>query len=263
MMSGRGTKGPVSGAAVSAYAIGVDGTMGAQVGSATTDAQGNFSVSIGSHSGAVMLRMSGGTYTDEATGTTMTMQAGDVMTAAVPTVTAGETVSGIQVTPLTSMAQARAQAMAGGMSPANVAAANSAVGAYFSVSDILMTAPMDPSTTGSGAGATQDAKNYGMCLAAMSKYAMTVGMTTSSSGVVTIMMKDASDGTMNGMMGSTPISMMGMGGMMGGTMQASAGTTGLSTAMAQFVGSTMNKSGVPLTDMQPLVDKLAGSGGTL
>ncbi len=63
-----------------------------------------------------------------------------------------------------------------------------------------------------------------MSIAAMSQYAKTIGMTTSSSGMVTAMMKDASDGVMNGMMGSTAISMAGMGGMMGGMMQSSAGT---------------------------------------
>lgn len=56
---------------------------------------------------------------------------------------------------------------------------------------------------------------------------MTLGMTTSS-GMVTAMMDDATDGVMNGMMGSTAISMDGMGGMMGGTMmQGTAGTSSL------------------------------------
>ena len=53
-------------------------------------------------------------------------------------------------------------------------------------------------------------KNYGMSIAAMSQYAKTIGMTTSST-MVTAMMDDASDGVMNGMMGSTPVSMGGMG----------------------------------------------------
>lgn len=261
-ISGRVAKGPVSGAAVFAFSLG-GGTMGAQLGSATSDAHGNFTLPIGSYAGPVMLRMSGGAYTDEATGTSMTMQASDVMTAVVPSVTAGSTTSGIQITPLTSMAQARAQDMTGGMTTANIAAANGAVGSYFSVSDILHTVPMDPLAPGSGAGATQDARNYGMCIAAMSEYARSIGMTTSSSGIVTAMMKDASDGVMNGMMGATAISMAGMGGMMGGTMQPTSGTSGLATAMSQFVGSTMNRSGVPMSDMQALADRLSSSGGAL
>jgi hypothetical protein len=196
------------------------------------------------------------------------MQSGDVMTSCVPSVTAGSTTTGVHVTPITSMAQAMAQYMAGGMTSANAMAANTAVGNYFMVGDILMTSPMDPSMSGSGSGAAQAQKDYGMSIAAMSQYAKTIGMTVSSSGMVTAMMKDASDGTMNGMMGSTSIAMggmgAGMGGGMGGTMmQASAGTTGLASGMSAFVGSAMNKSGVTAADMQTLVNKLSTSTGTI
>ena len=261
-MSGRAVYGQMSNAAVKAYGVS-NGTAGAQLGSATTDAQGNFSVSIGTYAGPVMLQVSGGTYTDDATGTTMTMQSGDVMTSVVPSVAAGSSTTGIQVTPVTSMAQARAQHMAGGMTDANITAANTAMASYFSVSDILHTSPMDPLMSGSGAGATQDAKNYGMTIAAMSQYAATLGM-PHSAGMITAMMNDAADGVMNGMMGSTSISMAGMGGMMaGGMMQANAGTSGLANAMTQFMNSAENKSGVTVFDMQPLINQLGGASGTL
>jgi hypothetical protein len=261
MISGTAVKGPVGGGTVTAYAL-TNGMMGAQLGSATTDASGNFSVPLGSYAGSVMLQMAGGTYMDEATSSTMPMLAGDVLVACIPAVTAGST-TGIQVTPLTSMASARAKAMTGGMTDANIAIAHSAVGTYFSVTDILHTVPMNPMTPGSGGSATQDMKNYGMSIAAMSQYAKTQGMTTSSSGMVTAMMDDASDGVMDGMMGTTAISMAGMGGMMGGMMQPSAGTSGLSTAMGTFIGSAMNASGVTMTDMQALMTQLAGSSGQL
>jgi hypothetical protein len=262
MMSGTAMKGPVGGATVTAYAI-ANGMMGAQLGSAATDAAGRFSVPLGTYAGSVMLRMTGGTYADEATSLTMPMLAGDVLTACVPAVASGATTAGIQVTPLTSMAQARAKAMTGGMTDANIATANTAVGTYFSVGDPLHTMPMNPMATGSGATATQAQKNYGMSLAAMSQYAKTIGMMTSSSGVVTAMADDASDGVMDGMMGSTAISMAGMGGMMGGMMQSTAGTSGLSTAMGEFIGSTMNRSGVTMADMQSLMTQLSGSSGQL
>jgi hypothetical protein len=240
--------------------------MGPMIGSSTVDATGNFSIPLGAYAGTVMLQVSGGNFMDPANGTTMTMQSGDVMTSCVPSVTAGSTTTGVQVTPLTSMAQMMAQYMSGGMTAANVGAANTAVGNYFMAGDILMTSPMDPSMMGSASGATQAQKNYGMSIAAMSEYAKTIGMTVSSSGMVTSMMKDASDGTMNGMMGSTSITMGGMGGgMMGGgtMMQSSAGTTGLATAMTTFVGSSMNKSGATMTDMQTLVNKLTTSTGMI
>jgi hypothetical protein len=237
--------------------------MGAQLGSATTDANGNFSVPMGTYAGSVMLQMTGGTYMDEATNASMPMMPGDVLTACVPAVTAGSTTTGIQMTPLTTMAQARAKTMTGGMTDANITTAQTAVGTYFSVTDILHTVPMNPMITGSGGAATQDQKNHGMSIAAMSQYAKTLGMTSSSSGMVTAMMNDASDGVMDGMMGGTAISMAGMGGMMGGMMSSTAGTSGLSTAMGTFVGSTMNRSGVTMADMQALMSQLATSNGQL
>jgi hypothetical protein len=262
MMFGAAVKGPVGTATVTAYAI-ANGMTGAQLGSAPTDASGNFSVPLGTYAGSVMLRMTGGTYADEATGSTMPMLSGDVMVACVQAVTSGSTTTGVQVTPLTSMAYARAKAMAGGMMDANIATANTAVGTYFSVSDILHAVPMNPMVTGAGATATQDMKNYGMSIAAMSQYAKTIGMASSSSGMVTAMMNDASDGVMDGMMGATAISMAGMGGMMGGMMQPTAGTSGLSTAMSDFIGSAMNKSGVQMADMQALMNKLSTSTGAI
>ncbi len=259
-MSGTVVAGPVAGATVTAYAI-TGGTMGAQVATGTTDATGNFTMSIGGYTGPLMLQASGGSYTDEATGTSMTMQTGDVMACAIPSVAVNSATTGIQITPLTSMAHARVHHMAGGITAANITTANSAVGSYFSVSDILHTVPMNPMTAGSGAGATTDMKNYGMVIAAMSQYAQTIGM-LDSSGIITAMMDDASDGSMDGKMGGTGIAMGG--GMMGGSMmQSSAGTTGLASAMTAFVGSSMNRSGVMLSDMQALVDKLAGSDGQL
>lgn len=262
VISGAAVKGPVSSATVTAYAIN-NGLMGAQIGNGTTDAQGNFTVSIGAYSGPVMLRMSGGTYMDEATGVSMTMQSGDMMTSVMPRAIAGAVMSGVQITPLTSMAQMRAQSMSGGMTAANIAAANAAMGDYFSVSDILYTHPMNPLTPGSGSGATQDMRNYGMVLAAMSQYANSIGMPFSS-GIVTAMMNDASDGVMDGQMGNAQIMMGGMGGMMDNNFLAtSAGTSGLASEMMAFMGSAMNRSGLTVADMQALHDRISTSGGQI
>lgn len=261
-IAGLVAKGPVADATVTAFAV-TAGAKGAQLGTARTDAQGRFTMSVADYSGPVLVEMHGGAYTDEATSATMPMADADVMTSMVPSFAAGSSEM-IVVTPLTSMAQAMAGAMAGGMTDANITASNAAVGSYFSVGDILHAVPMDPLVQGSGAGATQDMKNHGMSLAAMSRYAEAIGMATTSSGIVTAMRDDASDGVMNGMMGAAPISMGGMGGMMGGGMMpATSGTSDLARAMAEFVASGMNRSGVTLSEMQPLIDKLAASSGAI
>ncbi len=261
-LSGTAIKGPVSNATVTAYAIS-NGQMGSQIATTTTNSNGSFTMNTGSYNGPMMLQVNNGSYTDEATGSTMTMGAGNVMTALIPAVTAGETVSGIQVTPVTAMAQTMAQHMAGGMTAANIAAANTAMGNYFSVSDILHTQPMNPlvNNSGTAAGVTQDMKNYGMVMAAMSQSAKTLNMNTSA--MVTGMMNDANDGVMNGMMsGGSPIQMP-MGGGMMGSMPSTAGTSSLGVAMTSFMSSGANASGLTTADMAALITKLNNSNGQI
>jgi hypothetical protein len=254
--------GAMSSGTVSAHAVSGGAMEPAPLASTSLDASGHFSLALGSYSGPVMLQVTGGSYMDPATGTTMTMATGDVLTSCVPSFDPGATTTGVEINPLTSMAQAMAQGMSGGMTAANAAAANAAVGSYFMAGDILGTMPMDPAVAGS---VTTNARNYGMSIAAMSQYANTIGMTGPSSAMVTAMTQDASDGAMNGMMGTTGISMAGMGGGMmgGGMMSTTAGTTGLASAMSAFAGSPMNASGVTASDMQALIDKLAASSGTI
>ena len=261
--------GPVIGATVAAYSIS-NGAKGAMLANATTDAAGHFTLGLGSYAGAVMLQVSGGSYLDDATGAMTTMASGTVMTAVVPSIVAGGTLDGIQVTPVTSMAQAYAQGMAGGMTDANIAAANAALGNYFGItgsSDILHTVPIDPRAGGSGSGASQASINYGMVMAAMSQYANAQGL-TNPSAVITAYMNDAGDGVMNGLDSGAQVMMGGgsMGGGMGGgtaAMSAFAGTSGLASAMSSFVSSAQNQSGVTAAQMQGLMSTLASSNGVL
>jgi len=260
-ISGTAIKGPVANATVTAFSINANGAAGGVIGTGKTDAHGNFSISVGDYLGPMMLRMTGGTYMDEATGMNMNMGQNDALTCVIPSMTAGSMMSGIQMTPLTSMAQGMAQNMPGGMTQSNISQANNSMGNYFSVNDILHTVPMNPNVDGSGATADQNMKNYGMTIAAMSQYANMIGM-PNSSGMVAAMMNDASDGHMNGMMGNSGV-MMG-GGMMGGTrMSPNAGITGLANAMMQFTQAPMNKSGVTVQDMANLINRLNTSNGAI
>ncbi|MHB1123004.1 MAG: hypothetical protein ACYC0T_09825 [Ramlibacter sp.] len=253
-ISGAVTKGPVDSATVVAYAIG-NGVPGAQVGTATTDARGNFNLNVGRYTGAVLLQVSGGSYIDEATDKVMPLAPGDVITALVPNVAAGARIDNVQVTPLTAMAQAMAQRMAGGMTPANIDAANTAIGNRFLLRDILRTPPIDPLLPGSGTGASQDAQNYGLTLAAISKYAEQLGM-ASSSALVTGLMNDASDGVLDGKAGAVVVQ---LGGMMGGVpLPASAGTTDIVAAMGDFMTSAQNRSGVMVAPMMNWLPATAG-----
>lgn len=68
---------------------------------------------------------------------------------------------------------------------------------------------------------------------------------------VTAMMADAGDGVLDGKSDAAPISMGGT--MNGGTMLASAGTSGLSSAMLEFMDSSSNRAGVTQTMAAPLM----------
>jgi hypothetical protein len=261
IVSGTAFNGQVSSGTMTAFAIN-NGTMGAQIASVAVDGQGNFTMPLGAYTGPVMLQMSGATYIDEVTKATMTMAAGDVISAVIPTISSGANVTGIMVTPVTAMAQSRALGMAGGMTDANISAANTAMGNYFGVTDILHTQPMNPTVAGSGAAANQDARNYGMTVAAMSAYAKSLNMPTSST-LIGSMMKDASDGTLDGKNGMTQISTS-MGAMGGSSMMAAtAGTFSLVDAMTSFMNSPANASGLTLADMLAFMQKILGSGGKI
>jgi hypothetical protein len=197
----------------------------------------------------------------------MNMDPNDALTCVIPQMPAGSVVGGIQMTPLTSMAQSMSQNMPGGMNSANTTQANRAVGEYFGVNDILNTRPMDATASGSGADAAQEMRNYGMTLGAMSQYAKNLGMPRSS-GMITAMMDDASDARMDGirgggMMGGHTQVEMGGGMMRGTTMELDAGTRGLADAMAQFINSPMNRSGLTTQHMQELMQKLLASNGQI
>ena len=261
LIKGSAIKGPVENADISAFSIGMDGMKEELLATAHTDNEGNFSMMVGGHSGPVLLEMTGGHYTDEATGTFMNVSQGDIMTSVIPSFTSGEMMDEVHITPLTSMAQTLAQNMPGGMSKDNIANAHNAVGLYFDVSDILHIHPMNPLNNDVGTESDQDMIHYGMAMAAISKYAQTIGIDTCT--VVTSLMNDISDGQLDGMMGGASI--MVRGGMMGGGMMmlANAGTVGLAEAMEDFIHSPMNRSGVTLNDMKPLIDQLHMSSGII
>lgn len=259
-ISGNAIKGPVGGATVRALAIS-GGLAGAAVASATTDENGGFTMALGDYAGPVLLQVSGGRYVDEATETTMTMVPGDTLTAVLPAIVPGTATSGVQVTPLTGMAQSMAAGLPGGLSDANIAAANAAIGRYFMVDDILHTRPIDPLAPGSAAGASQSRVNYGMVLAGISQFSSDMTIPVSSRMAVALM-NDARDGVMDGLAGDATLTIL-RAPMGGGLPRADAGSTGLAAAMQEFMASPLNRSGAAPAAVAPLVQQLGSLSGRL
>lgn len=153
-ISGSAVKGPVSGATVTVK----NATTGATVGTTTTTATGAYSLSV-PYTGDAIVEVSGGTYTDEATGATTTLSS--PMRAVVTA--NGSTVSGV-VTPLTTVAYTYAF----GTATTNVTTAKfntsaSAVATQFKLTGVNLVASIPSTGTG-----TTDA--YGQVLRALSQY---------------------------------------------------------------------------------------------
>lgn len=173
-VSGIASKGPIIGGTVTAYKI-VNNTIGELIVSGKTGADGKYSLDLGSYSGAVLFEISGGTYTDEATGASKSL---DAPLHAIVSSTSG-TVS-VAITPLTELAY---QIMKTGtaFSITAINSANNQVASAFKVYDIIKTQPVSPSKSALDALPTsiqgQDQRDYTLALAVFSQVAATKSMT--------------------------------------------------------------------------------------
>ena len=109
-VSGFVVKGPVTGATVTAYALNADGSLGADIGSGSSNADGSFTFKLTSTpTGPIALVAKGGTYVSESDGATVT-KTSDLI-AIVPSVDAISGISGVVLTPLSDMVAARVRAL--------------------------------------------------------------------------------------------------------------------------------------------------------
>lgn len=167
VIAGVASKGPLNNASIRVHAVNTNGSIGSLLGSTTTDEQGNYSVTINSHTGPVVISASGGTYIDEATGQTSTIPAEAPLRAAV--VLAGAGSSQVAVTAITELAVRLAAAAVGGFSEATIAEANDNVSRQFGF-NVVTTQPVAP-TASAIAGAGGASANYTCALATLSQQA--------------------------------------------------------------------------------------------
>jgi len=235
-ISGRAIKGPVAGGIVVAYAVNALGREGSVLATTRTDGGGNYSLSL-DYAGPLLLEVTGGTYADEATGASVGVPGvpGSGLQAVISNITPGSPIT-VQITPLTTLAAARAQALPGGLTVTNIDAANSRVGTYFGGINILTTLPIDPTVSGSAKGVAQASIDYGLVLAGMSEEAKTMQL-SDAFDLVTAFVQDFSDGSFNGQAGAVAVQVEGT------PLDPSAGTTRLASAVSAFSASPLNKSG--------------------
>ena len=140
-LSGAVVEGPVGGASVCAFTV-AGAARGAALGNCvTSDATGNYSLSVPIAAGPVWLEATGGSYTDEATAATLSLAAGVTLTALVD---ANGSAASAHLTPLTRLALNAAVAAAN-VTPAGSTQGSAALLAAFGLPaelDILGSAPV-------------------------------------------------------------------------------------------------------------------------
>lgn len=229
VVSGVAAKGLINGGTVNVFAVDQNGAIGTvPIGTGSTDSKGSYNVSIGSYSGSILVRVTGGTYQDEsASPSASPVPLPMPLRAAVAGVSGNVSVS---VTPLTELAVQKAASTS--LTPAAITSANTLVSGLFKVDNIISTKPVAPTTTGF-TGASQAQKDYTLLLAGISQLA-----SQTSGGL------QAALGTMSSDIVAT------------GKLSV-ANATGLTGALTTFMSGPNNQTGV--TDINNT--NLAGIGG--
>lgn len=141
-ITGTVSASPVTSAAVKVYKIVSGAKVEPAIATGTTGTGGTYSISLESYTGPIIVEVTGGTYTDEATGNTnATIPATAPLRAVVPN--ASETVS-VAVTPLTELA---CQLAGSNLAKSNITAVNEQIAKMFKLSDIIQSQPVAPIAT--------------------------------------------------------------------------------------------------------------------
>lgn len=159
-INGVASKGPISNGAVKVYALNTAGAKGSQLGTtATTLADGSYSINFGTYTGNVLVEVTAGKYTDEASGITLDNTA--TLRAALTGVSSSVSVA---VTPMTEIAVQHAVTL----TETNIGQANSLLSTMAGV-NIISTMPANVLDSAASLSATVDQINYGLMMAAVSQ----------------------------------------------------------------------------------------------
>jgi photosystem II stability/assembly factor-like uncharacterized protein len=157
------SKGVIVNGTVNVYALNGDGSRGTLLATVVTNDEGEYQADIGTYTGPVLLEASGD-YTDEATGTKMTVTGDSPLRAAIADAAGNRTVA---VTPLTELAVRSAGKSA--LTPASITTANAMISGIFCF-DVITNKPL-PANVGALQTARQPDKDYTLALAAISQMA--------------------------------------------------------------------------------------------
>jgi hypothetical protein len=235
---------PVAGATVTVYALNTDGSEGSVLGTTTSGSDGSYSVTITpAPTAPILVVATAGSYTDEVTGAVVTLSGTEELSAVVPV---GTTTAAI--TPLTTMAAARARTLAAGGTPLSTAVDSSNIGVeqQYQIADILGTLPIAANNATAVQASVTAQREYGLVLAGIMQEAQSLGV--QAVDLADALASDASDGTLDGMNAGAPISVpTTSSGTV--TLPATAGTSDLQTAINTFIASANNKTNLTVLNI--------------
>ena len=242
-LKGRASMGPIKAATVTFYKINSDGSRGDVISTAVTDSEGLYTITLGNRSAPFEIVVSGGSYTEEAGGSSVDL--GDQeLSAFVDDIRQPRETS---VTALTHIAAQRARLyfLAGTDFETGIQSANGEVAGASGVGDILAI-PANPEQD--AAGENPESQKYAVILAGISQMAMDNNI--NSLEVTTAFANDFQiDGQFNGSDNGTQVILGSTGQFLG----SDDWDNDLGQAMNTFVNGSDNSSSLPATSVPTVV----------
>ena len=176
IIEGYAMLGPLSGATVTAYDAGADGTELAQT---VTDAGGYYRLTVQSPATAVRLVATGGHYVEESSGATVYLSGSEQLETLIPYEPGTTTTAAI--TPLTYLAAGLAEYWSNGaaVTPATVIAADHEISGFTGF-DVVGTSPLAVDDSANASASLSPGLEYGFLLAALSEFANQAGIAASA-----------------------------------------------------------------------------------
>jgi hypothetical protein len=248
-IGGSVVKGLMNGAAITVVAVNPNGSDGAQLATATTDASGNWAASAVSAT-VNRIKVTGGAYVNEAD-TTSTVSNTTTYTALVDLSSSAVSAkqNSLSVTPVTTFVDARAANLMAAGTPAatSVTQATTLVKSHFGLSSDPLTTTVNLNDA-TKVASNPDGTKLGLILGALMQQAKIQGNTGTDPGtLIAALSQDFSDGIFDGKKGSTPITY----GPSSTPLAVGAGSTVIMSSLSAYVsmasGTTASTGANPFT----------------
>ncbi len=235
IVSGTAKKGAINGATVTVYNINADGTDGSSIGTGTTDSNGKFSIFVTSApSGPIRVVVSGGSYTSEWDGKTVTSDSSISLVFD----SAGNGASGLSVTAATTFVDSLMSGMLASGKASSVASAHDAAesvidgfyGLSFGSGGSLET--LNPDFSSGDISSDPNGIALGIIVGTLTEEGASLD-SSDPDALIDAFAADISDGVWNGEKGGSAVTL----GSGGPTLPTTAGTSDFGSDIGTYIGS--------------------------